>query len=353
MAATPKISFDTLKKEIFQRQFKPIYLLMGDESYFIDKLTEFLSETVLSETEKDFNMHTFYGIDADVNTIIASARRFPMMADYQLIVVKEAQELDKFDVLDAYVKNPMPSTILVINYKHGTVDGRKAVVKNIGKIGVVFESKKLYDNQIPAFIATYFREKGIEIEGKSAQMLTDFVGNDISKLIPQLEKLEILLPKEGVRRITPELIEQNVGISKDFNNFELQSAIAGKNALMANRIINYLVALPAKEYSPISTISLLFSYFSKLLECYWIPQKTGRKSITKQDVMSALGFRFEIQATDYMLGLQKYNANQVINAIACLRTYDARLKGVYDIREESLSVSSEDLLREMVFRIMN
>ena len=342
MPATPKYTFETLKNEIAQRHFKPIYLLMGDEGYFIDKLTELLSETVLTEAEKDFNMHTFYGVDSDVNSIIASARRFPMMAEFQLIVVKEAQELAKFEVLDVYAKNPMSSTILVINYKHGTVDGRKAVVKNIDKIGVVFESKKLYDNQIPPFIASYFREKGIEIDGKSAQMLTDFVGNDISKLIPQLEKLEIALPKEGRRAITSELIEQNVGISKDFNNFELQKAIIEKNALLANRIINYLVTLPAKEYSPISTIAILFNYFSNLLECYWLPQKT------EQAVMAALKLRGSFQARDYMTGLRNYNVNQVMNAISCLRTYDAKFKGV-----DNVSASQSDLLRELVFRIMH
>jgi DNA polymerase-3 subunit delta len=342
MAVAPKISFETLRKEIAQRHFKPIYLLMGDESYFIDKLTELLSETVLTESEKDFNMYTFYGVDSDVNTIIASARRFPMMAEYQLIVVKEAQELSKFEILDVYAKKPMPSTILVINYKHGTVDGRKAVVKSIGKMGVVFESKKLYDNQIPAFITSYFREKEIGIDDKSAQMLTDFVGNDISKLIPQFEKLEISLPKEGARRITSELIEQNVGISKDYNNFELQKAIVEKNVLMANRIINYLVTLPAKEYSPISTIAILFNYFSKLLECYWLPNKS------EQSVMNALGLRFSIQVRDYMVGLHNYNVNQVMRIISDLRTYDAKFKGV-----DSASASSGELLREMVYKMMH
>ena len=342
MPATPKYTFETLQKEISQRHFKPIYLLMGDESYFIDKLTELLSETVLTEAEKDFNMHTFYGVDSDVNSIIASARRFPMMSEFQLIVVKEAQELAKFEVLDVYAKNPMPSTILVINYKHGTVDGRKAVVKNIDKIGVVFESKKLYDNQIPSFIASYFREKGIEIDGKSAQMLTDFVGNDISKLIPQLEKLEIALPKEGRRAVTSELIEQNVGISKDFNNFELQKAIIEKNALLANRIINYLVTLPAKEYSPISTIAILFNYFNNLLECYWLPKKT------EQAVMAALKLRGSFQARDYMTGLRNYNVKQVMDAISYLRTYDAKFKGV-----DNVSASQSDLLRELVFKVMH
>ena len=342
MPPVAKYTYETLRKEIAQRHFKPIYLLMGEEGYFIDKLTDLISDTVLTDEEKDFNMHTFYGVDSDVNSIIAASRRFPMMAEFQLIVVKEAQELAKFELLDLYAKKPLSSTILVINYKHGTVDGRKAVVKSIDKVGVVFESKKLYDNQIPPFITSYFREKGIEIDGKSAQMLTDFVGNDISKLVPQLEKLEISLPKEGKRAVTSELVEQNVGISKDYNNFELKNAIIDKNYLMANRIINYLVTLPQKEYHPILTIGVLFNYFSNLLECYWLPQKN------EQAVMAELKLRNSFQARDYITGLRNYNVHQVMNAISCLRTYDARFKGV-----DNVSASQSDLVREMVFKIMH
>ncbi|HBQ56251.1 MAG TPA: DNA polymerase III subunit delta, partial [Porphyromonadaceae bacterium] len=220
------ITFDSLKKDISNRNFAPVYLLMGDEAYFIDQLTELLLEKVLTETEKDFNLLTFYGVDSDVNAIVAAARRFPMMAEYQLIVVKEAQELNKFDLLDSYVKNPLKSTVLVISYKHGTVDKRKAVIKHIEKNGgVVFESKKWYENQVPSFIKNYFSERRIRIDEKSAQMITDFVGNDISKLIQQLQKLEVSLP-EGSNTVTSELIEKNVGISKDYNNFELLKAIA-------------------------------------------------------------------------------------------------------------------------------
>lgn len=221
-------TFDSLKKDISNRNFVSIYLLMGEEAYFIDKLTELLSEKVLTETEKDFNMLTFYGVDSDVNNIIAAARRFPMMAEYQLIIVKEAQELNKFELLDSYFKKPMKTTVLVINYKHGSVDKRLMVVRNIEKSGgVVFESKKWYENQIPGFIKNYFSEKNIKIDEKSAQMITDFVGNDISKLIQQLQKLEVSLPA-GSNTVTSELIEKNVGISKDYNNFELLKAIAEK-----------------------------------------------------------------------------------------------------------------------------
>lgn len=335
-----QLSFNTLRNDILQRRFKPIYLFMGDESYFIDVLTDLLADTVLTETEKDFNMLTFYGVDADVNLIISSARRFPMMSEYQLIIVKEAQNLDKFELLDLYAKNPMPSTILVINYKHGTVDKRKAVVKSILKTGGIFESKKLYENQIPAFIQSWLKEKGIGIDEKSAQMLTDFVGNDISKLIPQLQKLELSLP-EGERRITSILIEKNVGISKDYNNFELQKAIISKNVVVANRIVDYFDKNP-KENPMIATIAVLFNYFSNLLECFWLSRKD------EQSIMNALNMRSAYFVRDYMTGLRNYNAQKVMGIISDLRTFDARSKGV-----DNVSASQGDLLKELVYRIMH
>lgn len=341
MAATQKHTFDTVRNDIRKRNFAPIYLLMGEESYFIDKLTDMLLETVLTETEKDFNLQIFYGVDSDVNNIIASARRFPMMAERQLIVVKEAQQLNKIELLDVYAKNPMPSTVLVLNYKHGKMDKRKALAKTVDKMGVVFESNKLYDNQIPAFISAYFREKEIGIDAKSAQMLTDFVGNDISKLIPQLEKLEISLPEEGARRITSDMIEKNVGVSKDYNNFELLKAIVEKNVLTANRIVDYFDKNP-KDNPSVVTLSVLFNYFSNLLECYWLPQKN------EQSVMAALNLRSSFFARDYMSGLRHYNAAKVMEIISHLRTYDAKSKGV-----DNVSASQGDLLKELVYKIMH
>ena len=335
------ITFDSLKKDISNRNFAPIYLLMGDEAYFIDKLTELLSEKVLTETEKDFNMLTFYGVDSDVNNIIATARRFPMMAEYQLIVVKEAQELNKFELLDSYAKNPMKTTVLVINYKHGSVDKRKAVIKNIEKNGgVVFESKKWYENQIPTFIKSYFSEKTIKIDEKSAQMITDFVGNDISKLIQQLQKLEVSLPEDS-NTITSELIEKNVGVSKDYNNFELLKAIAEKNILKANTIVDYF-GKNQKDNPNIVTLSVLFNYFSNLLECFWLPQKS------EQNVMSALNLKSSFFARDYMSGLRNYNAAKVMDIISYLRIFDSKSKGI-----DNISASPGDLLKELVYKIMH
>jgi len=340
MAASTKSSFESIRNDIKRRHFRPIYLLMGDEGYFIDELTSLLSDTLLTEVEKDFNMLTFYGVDSDVNLIISSARRFPMMSAHQLIIVKEAQQLDQFELLDHYVKNPMLSTVLVINYKHGSVDKRKSLVKNIDKIGVVFESKKLYENQIPAFITSWFREKEIGIDEKSAQMLTDNLGNDISKLIPQLQKLEVSLA-EGERRVTSDLIEKNVGISKEFNNFELQRAVITKNVLAANRIVDYFSSNP-KDNPMVVTVAILFNYFSNLLECFWLPQKN------EQSIMNALNMKSSFFVRDYMTGIRNYNANKVMEIISDLRTFDARSKGV-----DNISVSQGELLKELVYRIMH
>ncbi len=340
MAASTKNSYEAVSTDIQQGRFKPVYLLMGDEGYFIDRLTDLLEEKVLTETEKDFNMLTFYGVDSDVHNIISSARRYPMMADRQLIVLKEAQNLPQFEELDHYVSNPMPSTVLVINYRHGRVDKRKAVVKNIDKVGVVFESRKLYDNQIPPFIISWFREHSITIDEKSAQMLTDYVGNDISKLIPQLEKLVVSLP-DGIKRVTAELVEQNVGISKDFNSFELQKAIIRKDLLMANRIVDHFGKNP-KEYPMMATVAILFNYFSNLLECYWLPRRD------EQSVMAALQIRSSYFARDYMTGLRHYSAVKVMEIISDLRRFDAGSKGV-----DNVSASQHELLRELVYRIMH
>ena len=338
--AVKTVTFEALRNDIENRNFKPIYLFMGEETYFIDVLTDLLEEKVLSDAEKDFNMMLFYGVDSNVNTIISSARRFPMMAEHQLVIVKEAQELDRFDDLNIYAKKPMPSTILVINYKHGTVDKRKSVVKSIEKVGVVFESKKLYENQVPAFIRSYYRERGIGIDEKSAQMLTDFVGNDLSRLIRELEKLEIALP-ETQKRITAELVEKNVGISKDYNNFELLKAITEKDALSANRIVNYFDKNP--KNNPIQvTLSVLFNFFGNLLECYWLPNKS------EQHIMKTLGLRSVYFARPYLTALKYYDANKVMEIISLLRTYDAKSKGI-----DNISASPGELLKELVYKIMH
>lgn len=336
-----QITFESLRQDIKNRNFAPIYLLTGDEPYFIDQICDDLLAEVLTSEEKDFNLLTFYGVDSDVNNIIASARRFPMMAEYQLVVIREAQELDQFDTLEIYAKNPLRSTILVINYKHKKIDKRRLLVKNIvANGGVVFESKKLYDNQIPSYIKSYFADRKIRIDEKSAQMITEFVGTDISKLNQELKKLEVSMPV-GTNTVNSDLVERNIGISKDYNNFELLKAVISKNSLMANRIVNHFERNP-KDNPTIVTIAVLFNYFSSLLECFWLPNKN------EQSVMSSLNLRSSYFARDYMMGLRKYKALEVMNIISDLRTFDAKIKGI-----GNASASQGELLKELIYRIIN
>ena len=334
-------SYSIVRKEILKKSFKPIYLFMGQESFFIDDLTNMMDKMILSETERDFNHSVFYGVDADVRTIISTCQRYPMMAEYQVVIVKEAQRLDNFDLLALYAKNPLKSTILIINYKHGTVDGRKAVLKAIDKVGVIFESKRLYDNQIPAFISSYYRDRGVQVDAKASQMLVDYVGNDLSKLVKELEKLQVVLSGKQPR-VTPEVVEENIGISKDYNNFELIKAIANKDRARAFRIVDYFEQ-DQRTNPLVMTLSSFIYYFNNLVECYWLPHKS------EQSVMKALNFRGTFMTWDYMAGLRNYSVGEVMEIISQLRTFDARSKGI----DNPPYTTNGDLLKELVAKIMH
>ena len=250
-------------QDIRNKVFKPVYLLMGEESYYIDLICETIIENALKDSERDFNQTILYGADIDDFAIVVNAaKRFPMMAERQLIVVKEAQNIKGVDNLLYYLQKPLMSTILVICHKNGSLKNKK-VVAGIEKIGVVYESKKLYDNQLPAFINNYVVAKKLSIDPKAASMMADFVGNDLSRLSNELDKLSISLP-EGSLRITPEIVERNVGISKDFNNYELLNAIITRNILKATQIIQYFEQNP-KNNPLVVTISVLFNFFSNLM----------------------------------------------------------------------------------------
>jgi DNA polymerase-3 subunit delta len=334
------LSFDEIKRNVLQKNFAPVYLFQGEEDYFIDQLTDALMENVLTESERDFNQTLLYGSDTDVATIMNAARRFPMMAEKQLVVVREAQNLKNIDELSYYASNPLKSTVLVLNYKHGKLDGRKKLASEINKTGVVFESKKLYDNQIPAFINSYLQMKQVTIDGKSAQLLADYLGVNLNKLTGELEKLCISLP-ETQRRITPELIERNIGISKDYNNFELQDALAMRDILKVNRIVNYFEA-NQKSNPLIVTMTVLFNFFSNLMVCHYEQDKS------ENGIKNALGLRFGFQVTSYLRAMKNYNAFKTMKIISLLRTYDAKSKGF-----GNPSVPPGELLRELTFKIMH
>ena len=334
------LKFEEIQDNILKGNFVPVYLLQGEEAYYIDQLTDLLIEKVLDDSERDFNQYIFYGSDTDAGTIINTCKRFPMMSERQLVVVKEAQSLKNIDDLAYYVKQPLRSTILVINFKHGKLVGRKKLTEEIDKTGIVFESKKLYENQIPAFITSYLHKRKVKIDLKSAQMLTDSLGNDLSKLTNELEKLILLLSGKN-QVITSELIEQNIGVSKDYNNFELQKALANKNILKANRIALYYEQNP-KNNPVVLTLAYLFSFFSNLMICHY------EKNKSQSNLMAVLGFRFPMQIADYMAALQNYKPGKTLQIVSLIREFDARSKGVNNV-----SIPDGSLFKELIYKIIH
>ncbi|MDR1764115.1 MAG: DNA polymerase III subunit delta [Dysgonamonadaceae bacterium] len=333
------LGFEDIKKEIRAGNFAPVYLFHGEEPFFIDQLTELIINRAVEEASRDFDQSIFYGMDTDVRSVIAACKRFPMMSPRQLVVVREANNMKQLDELAEYVKKSLKTTILVINYKNGKIDGRKKLAAECGKQGIVFESAKLRDYQIPSFINNYLNARKVKIDPKSTQLLTEYLGADLSKLTNALEKLFISLPKDNPA-INAALIEQNIGISKDYNVYELQSAVANKDILKANRIVKYFGENDDKNLTP--AINAMFGFFSNLMICHY------EKNKTKQALMSVFGFRFEVQINDYMTALRLYSPTKTMQAISLLREFDARSKGF-----KSPSSVKESLLKELVFKIMH
>ena len=338
--AKQEITCDDILRELKAGQYRPIYYLMGEEPYYIDLISDYITDNVLNETEKEFNLTVVYGADVDVATIINAAKRYPMMSEHQVVVVKEAQNIRNIEELSYYLQKPLLSTILVICHKHGVLDKRKKLASEIEKSGILFESRKVKESQLPAFITSYMKRKGIDLEPKATSMLADFVGTDLSRLTGELEKLIITLPK-GQTRVTPEQIERNIGISKDYNNFELRSAIVEKDVLKANRIIKYFEENP--KTNPIQmTLSLLFGFFSNLMLAYYAPEKS------EQGIAAFLGLKSPWQSREYLNAMRMYNGIKTMQIIGEIRYTDAKSKGV-----GNPSLNDSDLLRELVFKILH
>ena len=267
MAKSVGPSYQEIIKGVEQRQFAPVYLLMGEESYYIDKISDAIASTVLTEEEQGFNQMVIYCTrDTDVTNIITAAKRYPMMSEFQVVIVKEAQNLLKIDELSDYVTNPLRSTILVICHKNGNVDKRKKLVAAIQKNGVVYESQKLKDGALPGFIDGYLKPKGVTIDTNASMMMADHIGADLNRMVGELDKLIIALPK-GESKITADLVEENIGISNEFNNWELRSAIIQKDIFKANRIIAYFESNP-KANPPVATVAIIFSLFASMMQAY-------------------------------------------------------------------------------------
>ncbi len=324
---------------IKQGNISPIYFLMGEEPYYIDKISDFITENILAEEERGFNQIVMYGRDTTIDEIASNARRYPMMAERQVIIVKEAQDLSRsIESLSAYSDNPQPTTVLVMCYKYKKIDKRKKLYKSINQSGLVFESKRLYDNQVGPWIQKTLKSRGYSISPKASQMLVEFLGTDLGKIDNELDKLQLITPKDT--QITPELIEENIGISKDFNNFELRNAIGERDVLKAHRIINYFAQNP-KDNPLVMTISLLFAYFSQVLQYHGLTDKS-KGNVAKQLKVNPYF------VGDYVVAARNYPMKKVSRAIDLLHQTDAKSKGI-----GAANVSQGDLLKELLVKIMN
>jgi DNA polymerase-3 subunit delta len=318
---------------------KPIYFLMGEEAYYIDRLSDYIEKNVLTEEEKGFNQTVLYGRDVTVEDIVSAAKRYPMMAERQVIIVKEAQDLAKtIDKFESYAADPMPSTVLVLCYKYKTLDKRKKVTKLFEKSGLVFESKKLYENQVGQWITRVLQSKKYSIEPKASAMLVEFLGTNLEKINNELEKLQIILPVGST--ISANDIEENIGFSKDFNIFELRKSIGEKNQLKSYKIAQYFSENP-KDHPLVMTTGMLFSFFVQLLQYHGLKDKNPKNVAV---VLKVNPFFLK----DYDVALRNYPMKKVSKIVTLLRDIDVKSKGV-----GSNSLPQHELLKEMLVGIFN
>ncbi len=333
------MNFNTLFQELKKGIYHPIYLLQGEEPYYIDVISDFIEKNVLTEAERGFNQTVFYGKDSEAITIAESCMRFPMMANKQVIIVKEAQSLNKIETLATYANNPLASTILVLNYKYKNLDSRTKLAKFIKKNGIVFTSGKIREYQLPDWINNYLKQHSFKITAQAVQILIAYLGTDLSKIANELDKLVIAIKNSD--KITPADIEKNIGLSKDFNIFELQNALGQKNVLKTNQIINYFSA--NDKANPIQrTISTLYSYFSKLFTYHFLTDKSERNAASQLGVHPYF-------VKDYIAAARKYSPTKLYEIIGILREYDMKSKGF----GVSGLVSTADLQKEMIYKILH
>lgn len=332
------VSMDQILNDLKNKIYHPVYFLTGEESYFIDTISDYIEDHVLDDTEKEFNQTVIYGRDTDVLSLISTAKRFPMMANYQVVIVKEAQYIRNIEELQPYLDNPLSSTLLVINYKYKKIDKRKSFFKSLGKKGVLFESKKVYDNQLGPWISKYVGDRGYRISPKASAMLTEFLGTELSKVVNEINKLIINIPEKA--EIDDLLVEKHIGISKDYNIFELQNAIGARNIEKANRIVNYFAANP-KENPLIKTIAILYGFFSKLLIYNQLKDKS------RNNVASALSIG-PYFVKDFQVAGKNFNQKKLISIVGLLREYDLKSKGVNNV-----SATDGELLKELMFKILH
>src|ERR1035437_283907 len=339
MAKQDSVSYDQIFTDLRKKQYSPVYFLMGEEPYYIDLISDFIQNNVLGDAEKEFDQTILYGKDVEISTVINAAKRYPMMGTHQVLIVKEAQLIKAWDDLVHYLSNPLKSTILVFCYKYGTPDKRKKWFQEVGKVGITFESTKLRDYEIASWITKFAKSKNVAIEDKAVAMLAEYLGTDLSKLVNEMDKLILTKPAD-MRSITPELIEKNIGISKEFNVFELQAALINRDVLKANRIIRYFSE--NKKANPLVVVlSQLFKFFSDLMIYHYLSDKS----------QGAVASELKINpyfVKDYQKAAQSFGAWKTMNIISAIRETDARYKGI-----DNPSTDEADLMKELIFKILH
>ncbi len=333
------MTYNDILKDLKQKKYSPIYFLHGEESYFIDQIANYIEKNVLTEAEKSFNLTVLYGKEANYNAVVDSARRFPIMAQHQVVIIKEAKEMKDLPKLERYIKNAAPTTILVICHKHKKLDQRSKIAKALKKNAVVFQAKKLYDNQVPDWINNYLRQKKYTIADDATALIAEYLGSNLAKVVNELDKLMLNVPSNT--RITSEIVQKNIGISKDYNVFELQNTIGKRDVLKTQRIINYFMSNPKKHPLP-QVVSSLFGFFSKL----YIFHSAGQ--VSDNELAKKLGMRSSFFLKDYRTAARNYNRPKVEKAINLLKEYDLKSKGVG--RD---SAPDTELLRELIFKILH
>jgi len=342
MAEAKNVGFESIMRDLEAGKYLPVYYLMGDEPYYIDKIADYIAAHALQPEERDFNQTILFGSDVTGSQIADAARRYPMMSEYQVIIVKEAQNVKNTEALEKYFKAPMRSTILVMCHKNGKVDGRKKeYVKAISQAGVLFESKKLYDRELPGFIERYLKARKVTIDAKSTQMIADNIGADLSRLTGELDKVILSLPEDN-RKVTPQVVEDQIGVSKEFNGYELRDAIVTRNVYKANQIIKYFDENP-KAGSIYSFLPLLFSYFQNLMIAYYAPNNKSQEGVAEW-----LELRSAWAAKEYMTGMRNYSGMKTMQIISKIREIDAKSKGL-----DNPNTPPGELMKELIFYILH
>ena len=336
------VTFETIMRDLKAKKYAPVYVLMGDESYYVDRITDYIADNALDPDDRDFNQTVVFGADTTAAQVVDMAKGYPVMpAAHRVVIVKEAQGLKSLDALERYFEKPLASTVLVIAYKNGTIDRRKKVVGKAEAVGVVFESKKKRDYELPAFIETYLKKNHVAIDTKSAAMIAEHIGADLSRLISELDKVMISLPDDD-RRVTPDVVEREIGVSKEFNIFELKTAIIERNVFKANQIVKYFDKNP-KAGSLFSCLPLLYTYFQNLMVAFYAPDKNNDNNLAAfLELKSVWGLK------DYRVGMRNFSAMKTLQILAKIRETDAKSKGL-----DSLNTSTDDLMRELIFFILH